>query len=108
MEWKWTIGEPYERSKIQDTTRVKPEPLTQTAEAYSSALHFDENAWDMLNQSSTTSRREELDAKLGEREKVTQIGRNPFLGENNYVDNITRLQKPLNTSIDKSYDTINK
>ena len=57
MEWKWTKGEPYERSRRIIATK---EPV-ETADnkfskdieksAYSSSLNHDENTWEILNYS---------------------------------------------------------
>jgi hypothetical protein len=116
MEWKWTNGEPYERS------RRKPKPVYETEntnrqtdnDAYSSSLNYDENTWDILNQSSSnegfksSNKREELDTKIADRELVKQTGYNPFLGENDYVENMSirdQFLKPLNTSSDKVQGT---
>ena len=54
MEWKWTKGEPYERSRriFKNETTEIDEKFSKEVEtsAYSSALNYDENTWDMLNQ----------------------------------------------------------
>ena len=127
MEWKWTIGEPYERSKrrvyTNDNSNYNDEYINvnelnelnelnrkQTENAYTSSLNYDENTWDILNQSvandgfKISNKREELDTKIADRELLKQIGYNPFLGENNYVDNISisdQFLKPLNTTSEK-------
>jgi hypothetical protein len=95
MEWKWTKGEPYERSKriykVEDDI-----PLKQIeTSAYTSALHHDENTWDILNIKSS-NKREDLDAKIAERAPLQQCGSNPFLGSNNYVNAIG--EHPMNTT----------
>uniref|UniRef100_A0A6C0LKQ1 Uncharacterized protein n=1 Tax=viral metagenome TaxID=1070528 RepID=A0A6C0LKQ1_9ZZZZ len=109
MEWKWTLGEPYERSRRQLKSEIKTaENVNQ--DAYSSALNHDENTWDILNQSlaneefKVSSKREELDTKIADRDMLKQIGYNPFLGENSYVENVAvrdQFLKPQNTSTDK-------
>ena len=55
MEWKWTKGEPYERSRRifkqeedKDTEKFNKEIEKS---AYSASLNHDENTWDILNQS---------------------------------------------------------
>ena len=117
MEWKWTNGEPYERSRRHpktSDTNINNENMDMnrkiTDDAYSSSLHYDENTWDILNQSSsidgfkTSNKREELDTKINDRELVKQIGNNPFLGENDYIENMSirdQFLKPLNTSSEK-------
>lgn len=117
MEWKWTNGEPYERSRRKTKTsdaNINDEHVDInrkiTDDAYSSSLHYDENTWDILNQSAsidgfkTSNKREELDTKINDRELVKQIGNNPFLGENDYIENMSirdQFLKPLNTSSEK-------
>ena len=98
MEWKWTKGEPYERSKR--IYKVEEEHNTKQIEtsAYTSALHHDENTWDILNIKSS-NKREDLDAKIAERAPVQQCGFNPFLGANNYVNAIGEY--PMNTTVEK-------
>ena len=71
MEWKWTKGEPYERSRrlFKEQTDKDTETFNKEIEnsAYSSALNHDENTWDILNQSlsgngfKVSNKREEID-----------------------------------------------
>jgi hypothetical protein len=97
-EWKWTKGEPYERSKrIYKVDDDIPLKQIETS-AYTSALHHDENTWDILNIKSS-NKREDLDAKIAERAPVQQCGFNPFLGANNYVNAIGEY--PMNTTVEK-------
>lgn len=116
MEWKWTKGEPYERSRriikadeIPDK-KIDVEYIKQIEEsAYTSSLNHDENTWDILNQSiyngfKRESKREELDFKIADRDLVQQIGFNPFLGNQNYLEDIQvrdQFLKPMNTSQEK-------
>jgi hypothetical protein len=107
MEWKWTKGEPYERSRRIYKQQVEDDdiPLKQIeTSAYTSALHHDENTWDILNHdfSKSSNKREDLDAKIAERAPVQQCGFNPFLGSNNYVNAIGEY--PLNTTIEKKIE----
>ena len=110
MEWKWTKGEPYERSRrLKHVQKIENEEFSREMEssAYSSSLHHDENTWDILNQSianngfKVSNKREELDSKIATRELTQQIGFNPFLGENSYINDITirdQFLKPINTT----------
>ena len=110
MEWKWTKGEPYERSRrLKHVQQMENEEFSKEMEssAYSSSLHHDENTWDILNQSianngfKVSNKREELDSKIANRELTQQIGFNPFLGENSYINDITirdQFLKPMNTT----------
>ena len=136
MEWKWTKGEPYERSrriykeqeqnhqpKLNQHQEVNQQP-TQYQEhdeiqnkvffdkhleqsAYSSSLHYDEETWNILNDKVATNgfkvstKREALDQKIADRDKMQQIGFNPFLSHSNYADDITvrdNFLKPMNTT----------
>ena len=54
MEWKWTKGEPYERSRrLKHVQELENKEFSQKMEtnAYSSSLNYDENTWNILNQS---------------------------------------------------------
>lgn len=107
---KWTDGKPYERSRrMKHQIQIENEEFSKNMDttAYSSSLHHDENTWDILNQSlsgsgfKVSNKREELGDKLANREMVQQIGFNPFLGETNYVDDISirdQFLKPVNTT----------
>ena len=108
MEWKWTKGEPYERSRriFKNVSTEIDKTFSKEIEtsAYSSALNYDENTWDMLNQG-LSNKREDLDFKIAERGPVQQIGNNPFLGQNNYVNDIVvsnNFLKPINTKQDRT------
>jgi len=107
---KWTDGNPYERSRrMKHQLQLEQEEFSQTMEktAYSSSLHHDEHTWDILNQSlsgagfKASNKREDLGDKLSSRAMVQQIGFNPFLGETNYVEDISirdQFLKPANTT----------
>ena len=118
MEWKWTKGEPYERTRRnanvvqQQNTNVSEEHLNKELEssAYTSSLNYDENTWDILNQSiysngfKMSNKREDLDHKIADRELIQQIGCNPFLSNTNYIDDMNirdKFLKPINTTTDR-------
>ena len=125
MEWKWTLGEPYERSArkrvvnqnvereggedhfINHNVRNNTNKENEELAAYSSSLFHDENTWDILNQSiyqenfRQSNRREDLDDKIANRELVQQIGFNPFLNQTNYAEDVSihdQYMKPQNSS----------
>ena len=114
MEWKWTKGEPYERSRRifkqqeeKDNDKFNKE-IEQSA--YATSLHHDENTWDILNQTlsghgfKVSNKREEIDTKMADRDMIQQIGNNPFLSETNYVNDISirdQFLKPINTAGDR-------
>lgn len=107
---KWTDGLPYERSRrMKHQIQIENEEFSKQMEqtAYTSSLHHDENTWDILNQSlsgsgfKVSNKREELGDKLANREMIQQIGFNPFLGETNYIEDISirdQYLKPVNTT----------
>jgi hypothetical protein len=114
VEWKWTKGEPYERSRriFKEQTEKDSEKFNKEIEqsAYSSALNHDENTWDILNQTlsgngfKVSNKREEIDTKMADRDMIQQIGNNPFLSETNYVNDISirdQFLKPINTAGDR-------
>jgi hypothetical protein len=110
MEWKWTKGEPYERSRrLKHVQELENKEFSQEMEksAYTSSLNYDENTWDILNQSvagsgfKVSNKREEMDSKISGRDMVQQIGFNPFLGESSYVNDVSirdQFLKPINTT----------
>ena len=112
MEWKWTKGEPYERSKriIKSADQIEDIKIEEIEKsAYSSSLNYDENTWDILNQSiyndfRQSNKREDLDSKIAGREIVQQIGVNPFLNQTNYIEDVATRDlflKPINTTQEK-------
>jgi hypothetical protein len=110
MEWKWTKSEPYERSRrLKHVAELENKEFSKKVEtaAYTTSLNHDENTWDILNQNlsgegfKVSNKREELDFKISDRELIQQIGFNPFLGENSYVNDVTvrdQFLKPVNTT----------
>jgi hypothetical protein len=112
-EFKWTIAEPYERSRrLKHVFELENQEMTTELEknAYNIALHYDENIWDVLNQShSITStnpinKRELLHNRVAERDSIQQKTNNPFFTdtEDTYVRDIInsdKYLKPQNTSI---------
>lgn len=111
MEWKWTKGEPYERSARTYNDEIKRNKNIEKdieIAAYTSSLNHDENTWDLLNQKTNEfqqhSKREELHNKISNRELVQQCGINPFMIDADYVDDVSirdAYLKPLNTTGDK-------
>lgn len=121
MEWKWTKGEPYEKSRripnkvntnedLSNNIDTNSNFLNKTNEdlAYSCSLNHDENTWEILNQSFNGFRQEnkraDTDKRLSERQMVSQINMNPYLMNNNYVDDIqahSDFMKPQSSSYNK-------
>ena len=119
MEWKWSNGEPYKKSKRPVKNNTSEEQIEDQDEifskniedsAYSTSLNHDENTWDILNQGflKQSSKREALDNKIADRELVQQKGFNPFLNESNYVQDISNSDmylKPINTTLEREKNT---
>ena len=117
MEWKWVKGESYQKSKRpiitkkdeSSTNQIDLDQLNKDHQlgAYTSSLNYDENTWDILNQSvsqngfQNSNSREELDTKISNRALVQQVGTNPFFDEKDYADNVSirdQFMKPINTT----------
>jgi hypothetical protein len=112
MEWKWTNGKPYERSRrMKELQEIENKEFSKQLEnsAYTSSLNHDENTWDILNNNlnesqpfvKASNKREEMDSKIADRDLTQQIGFNPFLGENSYIHDISirdQYLKPINTT----------
>ena len=120
MEWKWTKGEPYERSRrhvFEEKNTGREEELENKRfskdieiSAYTSSLNHDENTWEILNQDvaingfQNSNKREDLDTKIADRQLVQQRGYNPFLSQSNYADDVAirdQFLKPINTTQDR-------
>lgn len=103
MNLKWTNGLPYERSKRNDAYKIQS-PQSQNNNAIINALNHDETTWEILNQGNifkVSNKREELGNRLATRDMVQQIGFNPFLGETNYIEDVSnrdKFLKPMNTT----------
>lgn len=122
MEWKWSNGIPYKKSKRVTKNDITEEEYVEEQDelfsrkieesAYSTSLNHDENTWDILNQGflKQSSKREDLDNKIADRELVQQKGFNPFLNESNYVQDISNSDmylKPINTTLEREKTKIN-
>jgi hypothetical protein len=112
MEWKWSKGEPYQKSARQKTVKENKqsnEPQNQQIQAYDISLNHDENSWELMNtvqqfspeEFKITNKREQLDEKIADRHLVQQCGYNPFMNNDNYVNDITirdQFLLPQNTN----------
>ena len=129
MEWKWSNGIPYKKSKrptkndvteedkqsyLQDENEIFSKNVEESA--YSTSLNHDENTWDILNQGIyngfvQSNKREDLDNKIADRELVQQKGFNPFLIDSNYVQDISNSDmflKPVNTTQEREKNKTNE
>ena len=129
MEWKWTHGGSYVRSKRQYNARndnanndndinhdVNDAKFNKEIEksAYTTALNHDENTWDILNNIQSqgqnfeefrqVNKREDTDKKLAERDLMCQVSMNPYLTTNNYLNDVANRDtflKPQATNWDR-------
>jgi hypothetical protein len=128
MEWKWTYGGSYLKSKRQyNSNNLNNDDINQDINdakfnkeieksAYTTALNHDENTWDILNniqsQGQNTSlsdfrqvnKREDTDKKMAERDLMCQVSMNPYLTTNNYLNDVSNRDtflKPQATNWDR-------
>jgi len=121
MEWKWSNGISYKKSKRLNKNNITEEENIEEQDeifsknieesAYSSSLNHDENTWDILNQGflKQSNKREALDDKISDRELVQQKGFNPFLSDSNYVQDISNSDmylKPVNTTLEREKNVL--
>jgi len=94
MEWKWTMGEPCER-----TPRKKTEPTVVKSN------HHDAFEQSFLQSMPTEcaaelNKREDFYNKMSEREMICQVSLNPFRTQSTYVEDMMlqdQFLKPINT-----------
>lgn len=111
IEWKWTKGENYDRSKriykneISEINEQFNKEIESTA--FEASLNHDENTWEILNNSLfdknfvQVNKREDTDKKLSERQMICQVNMNPYLTNNSYVNDLTvhdQFLKPVSTN----------
>lgn len=94
-EWKWSIGEAYYKSARPPKIEIKQEDTQKNAivQSLSDAEEF-----------RNVNRREILDDKMSDRERIGQIGSNPFL-QSSYVNDVVvrdMFLKPINTTQGKN------
>ena len=97
--YKWTDGHPYQRS-MRFKQQMQQEKEQLETSAYTTALHHDENTWEILNLHSS-SKREEIVTKMSAREPIQQIGHNPFMTHHTYIEDVAvrdNFLKPINTT----------
>jgi hypothetical protein len=121
-EWKWSKGEVYYKSARQNNNaRIKrkgqgqeqeQEQEPEQEEQYMNEININEINDSAIKQSiegfhftrnDTLNKREDLDNKISDRELIYQRGTNPYLGNDNYLKDITARDiflKPKNTTID--------
>jgi hypothetical protein len=112
---KWTKDGGIEKSKrpMKNICLVKDEDdMYQNnieKSAYNASLHHDENSWEWMTKINNESfnecnKREDTDKKMAERQMFSQISLNPYLTNNNYVNDIVvrdSFLKPVSTTLER-------
>lgn len=124
IEWKWTCGEKMEKTpRIPPTIAKKSEyyeedPYQQSSEnhertAYEQSLLSENDIWSIDGSvfiDKPLNKREDNYNKMSEREMFGQINQNPFLVQNNYLDDLMNQEKflkPMSTSSEKEKSSTN-
>ncbi len=128
-EWKWSLGEPYQRSarfrksqeqideeKMEFNREMEQHNNQSKKSAYEQSFLTENDSWGINDFGSgsgptngsfslqTSNKREETYNKMAEREMVGQVGFNPFLSNNSYIDDVNiqeNFLKPISTSSDR-------
>ena len=119
VEWRWSTGEPYEKSARRVNKRQSHEFSSQIQYdddsgqmpqlAFQQALLSENDVWSLeeqqvfVNQEKPMNKREDTYNKMAERQMIGQIGMSPFVSRNYLEDVIVQDQflKPVSTSLEK-------
>lgn len=110
--WKWSLGEGYYKSARPEKKQVQQSHeeigfINNDENAIQRSLYEDNEMIDITNSIFSrnnirnSSKREDLDNKISDREMIAQRGINPFLKNSSYVSDINASDaflKPQNTS----------
>lgn len=127
IEWKWTCGEKMEKTpRIPSTIPKKGEyyeedpyqsqqhsSTSHERTAYEQSLLSENDIWSIDGSvfiDKPLNKREDNYNKMSEREMFGQINQNPFLNQNNYLDDLMNQEKflkPMSTSSEKEKNTGN-
>lgn len=97
-EWKWSIGEGYYKSARK---QKQPSPTIEEYDTQQTAIQQSLNDDQFNSNLSSYNRRETLDDKMADRERIGQRGANPFLQQSSYVNDVVvrdMFLKPINTT----------
>jgi hypothetical protein len=124
-EWKWSVGEPYQRSarfrkshkemedeKMEFNREMEQRNNQMKQSAYEQSFLTENDHWGINDFGSssesfslqTSNKREETYNKMAERQMVGQVGFNPFLSNNSYIDDVNiqeNFLKPISTTSDR-------
>jgi hypothetical protein len=125
IEWKWTCGEKMEKTPRSSQKIMKKneyyeeDPYQQQPStnhdrtAYEQSLLSENDIWSIDGSvfiDKPLNKREDNYNKMSEREMFGQINQNPFLVQNNYLDDLMNQEKflkPMSTSSEKEKNTSN-
>lgn len=119
IEWKWTQGEPYQKSarrnnattisQFESQINYDDNPQQNANVALQQALLSENDVWSLeeqqvfVNPDKPMNKRENTYNKMAEREMVGQIGMNPFM-QRNYLEDVMvqeNFLKPISTSLER-------
>jgi hypothetical protein len=122
-EWKWSLGESYHKSarfsktaeqideeKMEFDREMEKHNHQMKQSAYEQSFLTENDNWgfgigsDNMFSLQSANKREEASNKMAERQMVGQIGFNPFLSNNSYVDDVAiqeNFLRPKPTSFEK-------
>jgi len=119
IEWKWTQGEPYQKSarkvikqqqhQFESQINYEDNPQQNANVALQQALLSENDIWSLeeqqvfVNPDKPMNKRENTDNKMAEREMVGQIGMSPFM-QRNYLEDVMvqeNFLKPISTSLER-------
>ena len=125
IEWKWTQGEPYQKSSRKIIK--KQQQQQQQQQQFETQINYDDNpqqtsnialqqallsendVWSLeeqqvfVNPDKPMNKRENTYNKMAEREMMGQIGMNPFM-QRNYLEDVMvqeNFLKPISTSLER-------
>ena len=107
-EWKWSIGDRYEKSPRTKKEKEKEdenryiENIAITAQQQS--LLSENDSWAILEETMSMNKREDTYNKMSEREMMCQVSRNPFMTQNSYLDDVMvqeKFLKPISTFVER-------
>jgi len=125
IEWKWTQGEPYQKSARKIIK--KQQQQQQQQQQFETQINYDDNpqqtsnialqqallsendVWSLeeqqvfVNPDKPMNKRENTYNKMAEREMMGQIGMNPFM-QRNYLEDVMvqeNFLKPISTSLER-------
>ena len=125
IEWKWNCGEKMEKtprssqkimkkSEYYEEESYEQQPSTNhDRTAYEQSLLSENDIWSIDGSvfiDKPLNKREDNYNKMSEREMFGQINQNPFLVQNNYLDDLMNQEKflkPMSTSSEKEKNISN-